>query len=114
MSFWGRALVNAIIFVSVAGFFPQSFHVANIWISLIAAIVLGLLNMFVKPILLIFSLPITFMTLGLFYFVINAFMLELTSYLVGSTFIFASFGDAFLLALILSLVNVVITNYFKH
>ncbi|MDN2452750.1 phage holin family protein [Lactobacillus sp. UCMA15818] len=114
MSFWRGALVNAVIFVSAAGFFPQAFHVSSIWISLLAAIILGLLNMFVKPILLLFSLPITFMTLGLFYFVINGFMLELTSYLVGSSFAFANFGAAFLLALILSLVNIVVTNYFKR
>ncbi|KRM00200.1 hypothetical protein FD50_GL002175 [Liquorilactobacillus satsumensis DSM 16230 = JCM 12392] len=69
--------------------------------------------MFVKPVLLILSLPITFVTLGLFYFVINALMLEMTSFLIGDSFKFANFGAAFLVALILSFVNLIITNYFQ-
>nr|WP_054757830.1 phage holin family protein [Liquorilactobacillus satsumensis] len=115
MSFWRRVVVNALVFIATAGFFSQYFHVANIWVSLIAAFVLGLLNMFVKPVLLILSLPITFVTLGLFYFVINALMLEMTSFLIGGdSFKFANFGGAaFLVALILSFVNLIITNYFQ-
>ena len=75
---------------------------------------MGFAKHFFKTITITFSLPIYFMTLGLFYFVINGFMLELTSYLVGSSFAFANFGAAFLLALVLSLVNIVITNYLKR
>ncbi|KRL04835.1 phage holin family protein [Liquorilactobacillus oeni] len=113
MLFLRRVLINAIIFIAAAGFFPQYFYVSSIWISLIAAVTLGLLNAFVKPVLLILSLPITFMTLGLFYFVINAFMLEMTSFLVGNSFKFSSFGAAFFMALILGFINLIITNYFQ-
>ncbi|WP_281164187.1 phage holin family protein [Liquorilactobacillus sicerae] len=113
MYFWQRVILNAVVFIATAGFFPQYLHVSNIWISLIAAVVLGVLNMFVKPLLVIFSLPITIMSLGIFYFVINGFMLELTAKLVGTGFQFSSFGAAFFVALILSLVNLVITNHFS-
>ncbi|KRM95864.1 hypothetical protein FC19_GL001343 [Liquorilactobacillus aquaticus DSM 21051] len=99
------------VFMATAGFFPQYFQVSSIWVSFIAAAVLGILNMFVKPFFVILSLPITFMTLGFFYLVINAFMLELTSILIGDTFKFANFGAAFLIAIVLSVVNLVITNY---
>ncbi|WP_057742571.1 phage holin family protein [Liquorilactobacillus capillatus] len=111
MSFLQRTVINAVVFLATAGFFPQYFHVSSLWVSLIAAAVLGILNMFVKPFFVILSLPITVLTLGFFYLVINAFMLELTSVLMGDTFKFANFGAAFLVALVLSGVNLVITNY---
>lgn len=111
MYFWQRVIINALVFIATAGFLPQYFHVSSIWISLIAAAVLGLLNMIVKPILVVLSLPITIMSLGFFYFVINGLMLELTSKLIGTNFQFSSFGAAFFVALILSVVNLVITNH---
>lgn len=113
MHFWQRVILNAVVFIATAGFFPQYFHVSSVWVSLIAALVLGVLNMFVKPLLVLFSLPITIMTLGVFYFVINGFMLELTSKLIGDGFQFSSFSAAFLVALVLSLVNLIITSHFN-
>ena len=83
MNFWQRTLITVLVFLATAGFFPTYFHVSSVWIACLAAIILGLLNMFVKPLLVILSLPITVMTLGIFYLFINAFMLELTSFLVG-------------------------------
>ncbi|MFK5705188.1 phage holin family protein [Ligilactobacillus sp. LYQ139] len=112
MGFWKRIIINAIVFLAVAGFFPVGFHVASIWVSLIAAVVLSVLNMVVKPLLTVISLPITVLTLGLFSWVINAVMLELTALVVGGAFAFANFGWALVVALIISVVNVVITNYF--
>ncbi|KLA47747.1 membrane protein [Ligilactobacillus ruminis S23] len=66
MGFWQRCLVNALVFLATAGFFPDALHVANVPTAFLAAIVLGLLNMSVKPILLVLSLPITVVTLGIF------------------------------------------------
>ncbi len=111
MNFWQRTLITVLVFLSTAGFFPTYFHVSSVWIACLAAIILGLLNMFVKPLLVILSLPITVMTLGIFYLFINAFMLELTSFLVGNSFEFSSFWSAMMVAIILSIVNLVITNY---
>ncbi len=79
--------------------------------AFVAAVVLGILNMFVKPFLVLISLPITFLTLGFFYWVINALMLEMTSTFVGNAFEFANFSSALIVALILSVVNLIITNY---
>ena len=114
MNFISRVLINALIFVAIAGLLPNYFHVANLWIALLAAVVLSLLNAFVKPVLVILSLPITMITLGFFYLVINAFILEMTSFFVGSeVFYFSSFGSALLISLIISLVNLVITDRFS-
>ena len=70
--------------------------------ALIVAIVLGLLNFFVKPILVLFTLPITFFTLGLFLLVINTIMIELCDYFIDG-FRINSFWTAMLFSIILSL-----------
>ena len=72
--------------------------------ALITAVVLGALNLFIRPILLLLTLPITALTLGLFSLVINALLVLLASYLV-SEFSVAGFWSAFLFALALSIVN---------
>ena len=63
-------LLNALALLGVAYLVP-GIHVASIWIALIAAVVIGLANMLIRPILVILTLPVTILTLGLFIFVIN-------------------------------------------
>jgi putative membrane protein len=77
--------------------------VTDFRVAVIVAAVLGIINVIVKPILILFTLPITILTLGLFLLVINALMLMLVSHLV-SGFRIASFGWAVLGALIISIV----------
>ncbi len=72
--------------------------------ALIAAVVLGALNLLVRPILLILTLPITVVTLGLFSLVINALLIMLAAVLVPG-FSVAGFWTAFLFALVLAIVN---------
>lgn len=115
MGFWGRVLVNTVLFVAIAGFFAQSgaFYVTSIWMAFVASLVLAILNALVKPILFVLSLPITVMTLGLFSIVLNAAMLQLTSYFVGSAnFHFSSFWVTILVAVIVSVCNAIISSHF--
>jgi putative membrane protein len=63
-------LLNALALLAVAYLVPN-IHVANFTTALIAAFVIGLVNMLIKPILVILTLPITLLTLGLFILVIN-------------------------------------------
>lgn len=72
--------------------------------ALVAAVVLGALNLFIRPILLFLTLPITILTLGLFSLVINALLVMLVSYLVPG-FLVVGFWNAFLFALVLSIIN---------
>ena len=72
--------------------------------ALIAAIVLGVLNMLVKPILFLLTLPITILTLGLFSLVINALLVMLASAIVPG-FTVVGFWSALLFAIVLMLVN---------
>ncbi len=72
---------------------------------LIVAIVFGLINAFVRPVIRLLSLPVTIITLGLFTFVINALMLLLTAWLAGNIMSIAASGmSQFFTALIGSVV----------
>lgn len=114
MGFWKRAILDTLIFIAVAGFFPAMFHVSSLWIAFVAAVVMGLLNRFVKPIIVLFSLPITLLTFGLFYIVINAFMLQLASWALSPEFYFSSFGGAIVVSIIISIVNMIVSDYFME
>lgn len=72
--------------------------------ALIAAVVLGALNLFIRPIILVLTLPITVLTLGLFSLVVNALLVMLASYLVPG-FLVAGFWPAFFFALALAVIN---------
>lgn len=71
---------------------------------LLAALVLGILNVFVKPLLTLVTIPLVIVTLGLFLIVINAALLKLTAWLVPG-FLVADWLSAFLGSIIISLVT---------
>ncbi|MCG2610790.1 phage holin family protein [Flavobacterium sp. SM15] len=96
-----RLLITTILIVVLSHFLP-GIHVDTIKAALIVAVVLGLLNTFLKPILVFFTLPITFFTLGLFLLVINAGMVLLADYLIDE-FRIDSFVNAFVFSVVLSL-----------
>jgi putative membrane protein len=73
---------------------------------IIASLFLGILNAFVRPILMLIALPLLIFTLGLFTLVINALLLYFVGVLMGPHFEVDSFGFAFLGALIISVVSV--------
>jgi putative membrane protein len=76
--------------------------------ALIAALVIGLINATIGAVLKILTFPLTLVTLGLFWFVINALMLELASALLAPGFQVRTFTAAFIGAIVLSLVNMVL------
>lgn len=76
-----RWILNALALMGVAYLVP-GIGVETFWTALMAALVLGLVNALLRPLLLILTLPVNILTLGLFTFVINAFMLWLVSTIV--------------------------------
>jgi putative membrane protein len=96
-----RILVTAALVLLIANFMP-GVQVAGFTTALIVAVVLGLLNIFIKPILVMLTLPVTFITLGLFLLVINAIIIILCDAIVGG-FGVSSFLTALLFSIILSL-----------
>ncbi|HLT92308.1 MAG TPA: phage holin family protein [Woeseiaceae bacterium] len=87
--------------------FVGGVHVAGFGSALLGAIVLGLVNAFVRPVMIVLTLPLTLLTFGLFLFVINALMLWLAAALVPGIAI-GGFGAALLGSILLTLLNVVI------
>lgn len=109
-------LINTILFIALAGLLRNSgtFYVASVGVAIVASLVLGILNTLVKPVLMLLSLPINVLTLGLFSIVINGLMLQLTSVVVGEdVFNFSSFGMAMVVAIIMSICNVIIARHFE-
>ena len=67
-------ILNAVALLAVAWLLPNSIHVASFGSALLAALILGLVNALVRPVLLVLTLPVTLLTLGLFLFVLNGLM----------------------------------------
>jgi len=97
-------LLSALSLVIVAHVVP-GFDVTGFGAALIAAVVIGLVNATVGSVLKILTFPLTLMTLGVFWIVINALMLKLAAALVTG-FTIRGFLPAFFGAIVLSLVNV--------
>jgi putative membrane protein len=76
-----------------------------------AALLLGIVNAFVRPILVILTFPITLLTLGLFLLVINGLMIELVSWLLPG-FVVVGLGSAILASIIVSLTSWVMSGWF--
>jgi len=73
-----RFLINAIVLYLIAKYVPGFNHTVTIWTAVIAAIIFGLVNMFIGPILRLLSAPLTWLTHGLFSIVINYILFALT------------------------------------
>ena len=100
-------VVSAMVVFSIAYILP-GVHVASFTSALAVALVLGIINAFLKPVLLILTLPINILTLGLFTFVINATLILLVSKFVPGFIV-----DGFLWALVFGII-LSIANTFMH
>ncbi|MBN1381744.1 MAG: phage holin family protein [Deltaproteobacteria bacterium] len=94
-------LTIAVVF---AAFILDGIQISNFFSAFFAAAILGILNVSLRPILIILTLPLNILTLGLLTFVINAFMLKVTSYLMPG-FDVRGFWTAVFGALIISIVS---------
>jgi len=100
-------LLSAVALLVVSYLIP-GFHVEGFKAALIAAIVIGLINATLGLLLKLVTLPLTVLTLGIFWWVINALMLMLASSLLAPGFAVSGFLAALLGAIVLSLVNMVL------
>jgi putative membrane protein len=94
--------LNALALIVTAYVVP-GFEVADFTTAILAAIVLGIVNTFIRPVLAFMTAPLTIISLGLFAFVINALMLYIVAYFVPGITI-AGFVPAILAAVVLSVV----------
>ena len=98
-------LISALSLILV-DFMLTGVKISDFYIALIAAAIIGLANIFIKPLLIILTLPINILTLGLFIFVINALILWFVSSFVEG-FHIDGFGSALMAAVVLWLVSLV-------
>ncbi len=98
-----RWFLNAIALMLVAYLYP-GVQVVSLGAALLAALVLGLVNAVIRPILVVLTLPVTILTLGLFIFVLNALLFWFTAEIVGGFHV-----NGFWAALIGSILYSVIT-----
>jgi putative membrane protein len=102
-------LLSAISLLVVSKFVP-GFYVRGFTAALIAAVVIGLVNATLGLFLKLITLPLTLLTLGLFWWVINALMLMFASALLSPDFVVRGFWAAFWGAVVLSLLNMVLKS----
>lgn len=103
MNFLLRILITGLVAFGLAHFLP-GIHVDSLWTAIVFALVLAVLNILVKPILILLTLPLTLITFGLFLFVINALVVLLAAKFVNG-FAIDNFWWGLLFALLLSLLN---------
>ncbi len=103
-------LINAIAVYATA-YFLDTIYIESFTAALIVALVLGLINTLLKPILVFFSMPFIVVSLGLFLLIINAGMLYLASYFVAG-FALTGFWAAFFGSIIISVISWVLSSIF--
>ncbi len=102
-----RWVLNALVLYGIS-FIVPGIYFQNFYAAIILVVVLGIINAIIKPIILLLTLPINFLTLGLFTLVINGLMFWLASTVVKG-FSVAGFWPAFEAALILSIVSILLS-----
>jgi putative membrane protein len=95
----------------ITAYFVPGIKIDTVTAAAIGAIVLGLINAIVKPIMILLTLPLTILTLGLFLFVINALSFYLVAYLTPG-FHISTFWAALLGSIVLSLVSSILSIFF--
>ena len=109
-----RLLINAAALWVAVRLVPGVSFTGDGWLLLFVALIFGLLNACLKPLLVILSLPFLLLTLGLFTFVLNALLLWITSALSGALglgFHVAGFASAFVGALVVSAVSITLSLF---
>jgi len=105
-----RLIINVIAILIIAYLFPGLIWVDGFWSALLAALLLGIVNAILRPILVFFTLPLTILTLGLFLLVINGLMLWLVS-IVVSGFQVSGFWGAVLGSILISIVSWLLSRF---
>lgn len=102
-------LVSAVTLMLASAIF-KGFYVENIIYALLTALIISVLNATIKPFLVFITLPITVLTWGIFYPIINVIILKLASILMGSAFIVEGWILPFFIAIFISIVTPLLNN----
>ncbi|MGL4582004.1 MAG: phage holin family protein [Flavobacterium sp.] len=111
MGFIVRLLITTVLVVLLANILP-GVHVDSYTTGLWVAVALGLLNMFLKPVLVLLTLPATILTMGLFLLVINACIIQLGAYFVDG-FVVNGFWYAMLFSIVLTFCQSILNGFLQ-
>jgi putative membrane protein len=103
MKLIANLLVNGFA-VFLADYFLEGIYIKDFKTAIIVALVLGILNTFLKPIFELLAFPLNLLTLGLFRFLINGFIVFLASWFVSGFFV-SNFFWAMIFSIVLSIIN---------
>ncbi len=112
MTHFFAKVFSTMVALLAAAYLLPGISIASIWTGFFAAVVLGFVNGFIRPIFTILTIPFTILTFGLFLLVINAIMISLTSVLVPG-FIVNGLFSAILASIIVSFVSSVLHSMFE-
>ncbi len=98
-----KLAINVLTLMVVATVLP-GFQVASWWTAIVAAVVIGLFNTLLKPILIIITLPVTIVTFGIFALILNVILLRLAAVVVPG-FVIDGWITAFVASVLLSLIS---------
>ncbi len=110
LSFFLRWLITAVSLLITARIVP-GIEIKDFTVALIAAVALGLINAIIRPLLILFTLPLTILTLGLFIFVVNAISFSLASSFIRG-FEVKSFFAALFGSIVVSIISGVLNGIF--
>lgn len=108
-----KIIITSFLVMILASFMKKSIVVDEFTSAIYVAIVLGLLNIFVKPVFVVFTLPVTFFTLGLFLLVINAVMVMICDKLVDGFHVY-SFWSALWFSILLSISQSIVYRFIEN
>ena len=100
-----KIIINTVA-IAITAYILPGVVVANVLVALVVAVVLGIINMILKPILVILTLPINILTLGLFTFVINGLLVLLASSMIPGFHV-----DGFWTAVLFSIITSIISGF---
>jgi len=111
MKLFLNLLINGFA-VFVVDYLLPGVHIDSFFTAIVVSIGIGVVNMFIKPIVILFTLPFNIVTLGLFTFIINGLMILLVSAFIPG-FVVNNFGWAMLFSIVLWVVNFVFHSLTK-
>jgi len=110
MLFLVRLLIQMVAILIISYLFPKMIWVDGFWAALVASFLLGIVNAVIRPILVLFTLPLTILTLGLFLLVINGLMLWLVAALMRG-FHVNGFWGAIFGSILISIVSWILSRF---
>ncbi|MEI6681750.1 MAG: phage holin family protein [Bacteroidota bacterium] len=112
MPFFPKLILTSVA-IMLAGYLLPGIHVSSFWTALLVALVLGFLNLFLKPLMVILTIPFTIFTFGLFLLVINALIIMIAGAWVKG-FVVDGFWWALIFSILLSVISSLLEKLVRH